>query len=74
MLYNDVETLDPFTLCVVIQMKASQKITIIVERQGKSRFEGFLLSFFLFFHSDSLSKSRNLISRPCKTIVSLTAG
>lgn len=49
MLYNDVETLDPFTLCVVIQMKASQKITIIVERQGKSRFEGFLLSFFLFF-------------------------
>lgn len=72
MLYNDVETLDPFTLCVVIQMKASQKITIIVERQGKSRFEDFLFSFF-FFHSGSLSKSRNLISRPCKTIVSLTA-
>lgn len=49
MLYSDVETLDPFTLCVVIQMKASQKITIIVESQGKSRFEGFLLSFFFFF-------------------------
>lgn len=30
MLYNDGETLDPLALSVVIQMKASQKIVVIV--------------------------------------------
>lgn len=30
MLYNDGETLDPLALSVVTQMKASQKIVVIV--------------------------------------------
>lgn len=74
MLYNDGETLDPLALCIVIQMKASQKNhcdSIIVEKRGKSGFECF--PFLFFFVAALLSKSRNLISRPCKTIVSLTA-
>lgn len=50
MLYSDGETLDLLALCIVIQMKASPKKksydSVVVERQGKSRFECFPLSFF----------------------------
>lgn len=49
MLYNDGETLDPLALCIVIQMKASQKNhcdSVIVEKQGKSGFECFPFLFF----------------------------
>lgn len=75
MLYSDGETLDLLVLCVVIQMKATQKnhcVSVIVDRDRESGFECFPLS--LFFMVALLSKSRNLISRPCKSIVSLTAG
>lgn len=48
MLYSDGETLDLLVLCVVIQMKASQKNhcdSVIVDRDRESGFECFPLCF-----------------------------